>query len=151
MLRRPSPAIQHCQNRAAECEHLAELANNPETKNGYLRLAECWHGLARNHEFVVRLLRDDKSFDVLPGVPCTIDFLSCSSQNNRLALTGQSPLALGNVFDDIATYRFTIAVNADGITEHIRVDIEWSGRWDKITGCQVIDSSARIPESVSPP
>jgi hypothetical protein len=55
MLGRPSPAIQHCQNRAAECEHLAELASNPETKNGYLRLADCWHGLAGNHEFVERL------------------------------------------------------------------------------------------------
>jgi hypothetical protein len=45
-----SPAI-----RAAECEHLAKLASNPETKNGYLCLAECWHGLAGNEEFVERL------------------------------------------------------------------------------------------------
>jgi hypothetical protein len=55
MLWRSSPAVQHCRNRAAECKHLAELASNLETKNGYLRLAESWHMLAGNHEFVERL------------------------------------------------------------------------------------------------
>jgi len=92
----------------------------------------------------------DAPFDVLPEVTCVVDFLSCSASNNKLVLTGQSPLTLRDVFDDIATYRFTIAVNADDITEQIRVDIQWSGRWDKITGCQVIDPSARLPESMPP-
>jgi hypothetical protein len=55
MLRRPSPAIQHCLNRAAECEHLAELATTAENKNGYLRLAACWHQLAENRDFVERM------------------------------------------------------------------------------------------------
>ncbi len=41
--------------RAAECEHLAELASNPATRNGYLRLAECWRELAGSREFVERL------------------------------------------------------------------------------------------------
>jgi hypothetical protein len=55
MLRRPGPAIQHCQKRAAECEHLAELASNPATRISYLRLAECWRELAESHEFVEKL------------------------------------------------------------------------------------------------
>jgi len=55
MLWRSSPAIQHCRNRAAECEHLAELAGNPEAKRGYLRLANCWYKLAKNREFVERM------------------------------------------------------------------------------------------------
>jgi|SRR6266496_1751998 len=91
----------------------------------------------------------EEPFDVLPDVPCAVDFLSCSTQNNKLALTGYCPLALRNVFDDIATYRCTIAVNADGVTEQIRVDIQWTGQWDKITGCQVIDSPVRIPEPIA--
>jgi hypothetical protein len=80
----------------------------------------------------------EQPFDVLPGVPCTVDFLSSGNniKPNKLTLTGESPLALRDVFDDVATYRFTIAVNAEGVTEQIRVDIEWSGQWDKITGCQ---------------
>ncbi len=55
MLRRSSPAIQHCRSRAAECEHLAKLAGNPEAKSGYLRLADCWNKLAENREFVGRM------------------------------------------------------------------------------------------------
>ena len=55
MLWRSSPAIQHCRNRAAECEHLAKLATTAENKNGYLRLANCWHKLAENREFVERM------------------------------------------------------------------------------------------------
>jgi hypothetical protein len=55
MLRRPSPAIQHCLKRAAECEHLAELESDPITKMGYLRLAGCWRKLGENREFVERM------------------------------------------------------------------------------------------------
>ena len=51
----PSLGIQHCQYRAAECEHLAEQASNPETRNRYLVLAQCWHELAGSREFVEKL------------------------------------------------------------------------------------------------
>jgi len=55
MLQRSSPAIQHCRNRTAECEHLAELATTPETKSDYLRLAASWLKLGDNREFVERM------------------------------------------------------------------------------------------------
>jgi hypothetical protein len=55
MLQQLSPAVQHCQLRAAECERLAELARTPENRNGYLRIAEAWRKLAENREFVAKL------------------------------------------------------------------------------------------------
>ena len=57
MLWRSSPAVQHCQGRAAECNRLAELANNPETRKGYETLAESWRALAENHEFIEKMDR----------------------------------------------------------------------------------------------
>ena len=50
-----SPAVQHCQNRAAECERLAALASDVEGRNNYLRLAESWRRLADNREFVMKM------------------------------------------------------------------------------------------------
>jgi hypothetical protein len=55
MLQQPSPAVRHSQNRAAECERLAELASNLDSRDSYLRMAENWRRLAENREFVARM------------------------------------------------------------------------------------------------
>ena len=57
MLQRSSPTVQHCQNRAAECERLAALAVEPQSRDDYLRLAGSWRRLAENREFVGRMER----------------------------------------------------------------------------------------------
>ena len=46
MLGRPSSAVLMCENRAAECEMLAALADSPDTERYYLGLAKGWlaHG-----------------------------------------------------------------------------------------------------------
>ena len=46
MLQRRSVAIGHCLNRAAECGHLATLADDHASKLRYLQLAEAWLKLA---------------------------------------------------------------------------------------------------------
>ncbi len=46
MLRRPTPAVQLCNDRAAECERLAELAETVAKKDFYLNLATTWRRLA---------------------------------------------------------------------------------------------------------
>ncbi len=55
MLRQPSRAVRHCQIRAAECERLAELATDSESRDSYSRMAESWRKLAESREFVARL------------------------------------------------------------------------------------------------
>jgi len=57
MLQSLSPAVQHCQNRAAECERLAELAVEPQSRDDFLRLAGTWRKLAENREFVGKMER----------------------------------------------------------------------------------------------
>ncbi len=55
MLRRSTPAVEHCQKRASECEHLADLATDAQTKSDYLRLAAAWRQLAEQREFTDRM------------------------------------------------------------------------------------------------
>ena len=55
MLRKPSPAVRHCQVRAAECERLAELATDTDSRNYYLRMAESGRKLAETREFVSKM------------------------------------------------------------------------------------------------
>ena len=55
MLRRPSPAVQHCNDRAAECERLAELADPVAKKDFYLQLATKWRILGDQREFTARM------------------------------------------------------------------------------------------------
>jgi len=77
-------------------------------------------------------------FEVLPNIPYPVDFMKASDQNNKLVRTGEWPNVLARAFDDLATYRFTIAVNGDGITaKPIKVDVVWRGQWDTISASQV--------------
>jgi len=55
MLLRQTPAVSHCENRAAEAEQFAELAPDSGTKRRYRLLARAWRRLARNAEFTERL------------------------------------------------------------------------------------------------
>ena len=80
----------------------------------------------------------DQPFDVFPNVRSTVDFLVCIDNINKLTPTGYWPFSLRGAFDDVATYRFTIAVNGDGLTTKTQVDIDWRGAWDTITGRPVV-------------
>jgi len=55
MLRRPSPAVQLCDERAAECERLAQLAETIAKKDFYLSLATTWRTLGDQREFIARM------------------------------------------------------------------------------------------------
>jgi|ERR1019366_7074184 broad specificity polyphosphatase/5'/3'-nucleotidase SurE len=80
----------------------------------------------------------DKPFDVMPNIPRMVDFMKTSEQDNKFSRTGYWPNALENAFSDNATYRFTIAVNGDGITAPpIKIDVVWQGIWDRVSAHQV--------------
>jgi hypothetical protein len=70
--------------------------------------------------------------DVYPRVPATVDFLKCGQFDNKLGFTVPTPFSLEGALDDNATYRFTIEVNGDGISETIEVEVDWTGKWDSI-------------------
>jgi hypothetical protein len=57
MLTRQSPGVKHCQERIAECERLADLAETEGKRDYYLRLAENWPRLADTREFTERIER----------------------------------------------------------------------------------------------
>jgi hypothetical protein len=67
-----------------------------------------------------------------------IAFLKAGQFDNKLGFTVDGlPLRLRDTFDEQGTYRFTINVNGEGITETIRVEVDWTGKWDGITARQV--------------
>jgi hypothetical protein len=51
MLGGPSSAVLMCENRAAECEMLAALADSPDTERYYLGLAKGWLAYGKDHAF----------------------------------------------------------------------------------------------------
>ena len=51
MLGRPSSAVLMCENRAAECEMLAALADSSDTERYYLGLAKGWLAHGKDHAF----------------------------------------------------------------------------------------------------
>lgn len=71
------------------------------------------------------------------GVPSSIDFLVCDEISNKMAVPAEWPLALSGVFDEPAIYRFRIVVGNDDFSESIRVQIDWQGQWDTVSGEQV--------------
>jgi hypothetical protein len=76
--------------------------------------------------------------DVHPRIPMPIAFLKAGQFDNKLGFTVDGlPLRLRDTFDEQGTYRFTINVNGEGITETIRVEVDWTGKWDGITARQV--------------
>ena len=80
----------------------------------------------------------DEPFEVMPKIPRMVDFMKVSEQDNKFIRTGYWSNALAGVFIDKATYRFTIAVNGDGITATpIKVEVVWRGEWNTISARQV--------------
>ena len=55
MLRRRTPAVSHCLNRAAAAKHLAARTRDSYAKKRYEQLAQAWRHLARNAEFTEKL------------------------------------------------------------------------------------------------
>jgi hypothetical protein len=81
---------------------------------------------------------ETEPFEVFPNIPRMVDFLKASEHDNKLIRTGYWSHLLANVFDDEATYRFTIAVNGDRITSKpIKIDLVWRGAWDRISATEV--------------
>jgi hypothetical protein len=58
--------------------------------------------------------------------------VKCGQFDNKLGFTVPTPFTLERALDDNATYRFTIEVNGDGISETIQVEVDWTGKWDSI-------------------
>jgi hypothetical protein len=52
MLRKPSPRVSECLQRAADCELKAESATDPQAKRNFLFLATQWRRLAESHEYL---------------------------------------------------------------------------------------------------
>ena len=78
-----------------------------------------------------------QQFDIIPEVPCMLDFLMSGEWDNRLVSPTYWPFILRDVFKDEATYRFTFIVNGDGVSKTKRVDVIWKGKWDSIEAVQV--------------
>lgn len=76
-------------------------------------------------------------FDVLPYAPRMIDFLRCDETNSVLHPTIPWPFHLENVFNDLGTYRFVFAVEGHDVSTKLTVDVQWAGKWDRITAEQV--------------
>jgi hypothetical protein len=84
------------------------------------------------------LLNGGELFDVRPNIVTAVDFLMCSSQNNKMTVPGSDwPLALRGIFDQTGTYHFTITVNGGGVSDSVTVSVGWGGRWDRIIAHQV--------------
>jgi hypothetical protein len=77
--------------------------------------------------------------DVHPRVPIPVDFLKAGRYENKLGLSFEWPLRLLEAFDDIASYRMTFEVIGEGIAHSVAAEINWTGRWDKISGKEIAD------------
>ena len=55
MLQRVSPAVQHCFDKAMECERLANDASRPEVRDFYRKLRDSWLMAANNHQIMGRV------------------------------------------------------------------------------------------------
>ena len=54
MLRKPSPSVSECLQRATDCELKAEAATDAQAKQNFLFLAHQWRRLAESHEYLER-------------------------------------------------------------------------------------------------
>ena len=73
-----------------------------------------------------------EGFNISPKVPHMISVLRASETDNKLRFASSWPLLLDDVFNEKATYRLTVVVNAGGISHEIEFDVVWDGRWDQI-------------------
>jgi hypothetical protein len=80
----------------------------------------------------------DKPRDIWPLVPFTIDLLICDNTNNGpMVPVPWWPSSLLDAFTHPGSYLFEIVVTASGVSESIRVQIDWKGRWNTLSGRQI--------------
>lgn len=82
----------------------------------------------------------ERQFDVLPYAHRMIDFLRCAETDNKLVPTVPWPFHLEHAFRDPATYRFKFAIQAEGVSEILTVDVYWAGAWNTIKAEQVAET-----------
>ena len=75
--------------------------------------------------------------DVYPRVPTTVDFLKSGRFENKLEGSIPWPFRLDGALNDKGKYILTMEVVGDDIAKDIRVEINWAGHWDAITGRKV--------------
>jgi hypothetical protein len=76
----------------------------------------------------------EHEFSVSPSVLTGIDFLIADSAENKLTFPNYTPLVLRGVFKDPALYRLRIVVQNNDTHANIRVQVDWRGQWDTVTG-----------------
>jgi hypothetical protein len=66
-------------------------------------------------------------------IPNFIDFLKVGELENVPEPSGQWPLTLQRAFQEETSYVFETSVVANGLTKAKKVEVIWSGQWDKIS------------------
>jgi len=84
------------------------------------------------------LIGDGTPFTIYHHVPKMIDILKCQEENNRIIILGYWPAIMQNTFVDDGIYTFEICVNAGELSKMQKIEVTWTGRWDKITARDVI-------------
>jgi len=76
---------------------------------------------------------------VRSGVPRYFDILSCNERDNRLKFGNDVlvPLSLTGFLDSVGTYIFSIAIENDGPTKELTVEISWNGNCSEITAREI--------------
>lgn len=68
------------------------------------------------------------ALDIPPGVSRSVDVLYCTTRRpDELYFCGVWPLTLREFFKDHTTYRLTLLVAGDDVTETITIDVRWNG------------------------
>jgi hypothetical protein len=76
---------------------------------------------------------------VYPRVPSVLNVLRTSKTEGTLNFAAPWPLTLQDAFKDHGIYTITVEVNGDGVTETIKVEVVWNGKWDEIKARQAIE------------
>jgi hypothetical protein len=89
----------------------------------------------RQHHELVQLTWTSETFetDLSDAFPKSINVLHIGAHDNQITFWRVAmPLSLRGFFDTVTTYRFTVAVIADGRTKTTRLEVDWKGQWDTI-------------------
>ncbi len=88
-------------------------------------------------------LNGGQLYDAHQNTLSPIDFLMSRSSDNRIVVTAadQWPLALADVLAQPGTYRFTIAVVGDDLTDAITIAVTWHGKWNGLSA-RVVSGNA---------
>ena len=70
-----------------------------------------------------------------------VDIVKTDSETNSLSLVDRHPLTLARVFKDHATYRLTVIVVCGGISQSVKIDLDWNGQWDALAANEAKNGS----------